>query len=739
MTTDYSDQLIQLTPTEHHGATLSMDWYAKKALYPPRTGMYITPLINGQRAFGAVYDAILVANKSIDIISWGFDPAMRFKPDGDRIGEMLDVRGRHGVKTRVLIWKNPLANFMENTVIGDGLMGSGGTAMGSGVTRGSAASNSDRQYRQALQTQRTYYQHELDKLQAAKRQAAQGRMDGAGFTSLPPSPARERELESLLANIEQQLNEQNSYNIIKGSGAPQYSPDEQEYTREWFSRVHDGRMQNVEFRTRDFSTEIPLNAILRGPQMEKEKGRLATLYRLIKGEAPDVNFLHMMALSFFASHHQKMVMVDYEDAANTVGFVMGHNMHRNYWDTSAHLYDDAAAQRSPGFGPWQDLSMRVQGPVLHDLNHNFCTAWDRETFWIKKWFKDGLLEQRQAIKPSHFKDAGTVTAQICRTQPQEGAETSILELHHNALGNVRNYAYIENQYFRYAPFAQQLRELAAAYRAKGRDKDLYLFVVTNNPNSGKFSSTTYAALQELGQEQLMPQAQRTLVEEMVQKRSRLGYLNTHLSANPGVQRNQLKQIESLKSDIARLEQQGVTPESERRLGGLKPEDIPQLGQPKPDAEEQEEEKPYTLKELPGLKVVIATLTACTPEPGCTLPEGRQAFFRDIYVHSKLLVVDDVFSLLSSANINTRSMHTDSELGLAAPDPDLALQWRDELWKLHAGKSFNDEQWRCDAPKNFQRWNDVMDENWKNNGRKLPLTAHLTRFWDVETPYAQAVD
>lgn len=105
-------------------------------------------------------------------------------------------------------------------------------------------------------------------------------------------------------------------------------------------------MQNVEFRTRDFSTEVPLNAIMRGPQMAREKGRLATLYRLIKGEAPDVNFAHMLALTFFASHHQKMVLVDYEDTANAVGFVMGHNMHRNYWDTSAHLYDDKAARRS---------------------------------------------------------------------------------------------------------------------------------------------------------------------------------------------------------------------------------------------------------------------------------------------------------------------------------------------------------------------------------------------------------
>ncbi|MBP5959310.1 hypothetical protein ICA16_26885 [Pseudomonas anatoliensis] len=729
MTTDYSKEVIQLTPTEHKSTSLTMDWFARKALYPPRAGIKVTPLINGDKAFGAVYDAIEAATKSVEIISWGFDPAMRFKPGSDRIGELLDVRGRHGVKTRVLIWKNPVANFVENTIIGDGLTGSGGTAMGSGITKGSAGSSRTLEDRQKLEYRRTIHQHELTKLRAGEIPA----YGTSGFRY----DQRETELLAILLDIETELSGQGGYNKLRGSGAPKYSPQDQEYTREWFSRVHDGRMQNVEFRTRDFSTEIPLNAAIRGPQMSDEKGRVATLFRLMKGEAPDTNFAHMLLLTLFGSHHQKMVLVDYEDTANAVGFVMGHNMHRNYWDTSAHLYDDKAARRSPGFGPWQDLSMKVQGPALHDLNHNFSTAWDRETFWVKKWFADGLRDQRQAIKPDNFKAAGSTMAQICRTQPQEGAETSILELYHKALGNVRNYAYFENQYFRYPPFAKQLRELAAAYRSKKRKNPLYLFVVTNNPNDKGFSSTTYATLQELGQEQLMPQAQRTLVEEMLQKRSRLAYLNENLSPNPGVQRNQLKKIGWLENDITDLEKKGVTPELEQRLGGLKPTDIPELGKPKNG--EEEDQKPYALKDIPGLKIVIATLTACTPEPGSTLAEGEQAFFRDIYVHSKLLVVDDVFSLLSSANINTRSLHTDSELGLAAPDAELAKRWREELWKLHGGESISDEKGRCNAAANFKNWNEVMDENWKRKGQNKPLIEHLTRFWDVETPYAKAID
>jgi hypothetical protein len=85
------------------------------------------------------------------------------------------------------------------------------------------------------------------------------------------------------------------------------------------------------------------------------------------------------------------------------------------------------------------------------------------------------------------------------------------------------------------------------------------------------------------------------------------------------------------------------------------------------------------------------------------------------------------------------MHTDSELGLAAPDYELAKRWREELWGLHVGKSINDSKGNCNAAANFDVWNKVMDENWENKLKNRPLVSHLTRFWDVETPYAKAID
>jgi len=82
-----------------------------------------------------------------------------------------------------------------------------------------------------------------------------------------------------------------------------------------------------------------------------------------------------------ASHHQKMVLVDFEVADKAIGFVMGHNMLDEYWDRSDHSYKRCADPRQGrnGSRPREDFSSRVSGPLLGDLFHNFNAAWKKET------------------------------------------------------------------------------------------------------------------------------------------------------------------------------------------------------------------------------------------------------------------------------------------------------------------------------------------------------------------------
>lgn len=206
---------------------------------------------------------------------------------------------------------------------------------------------------------------------------------------------------------------------------------------------------------------------MNGEQVRLVNGRLQSLIHLLRADGiDDLGIGQLLVLTQFASHHQKMVLVDY-GSPQAIGFVMGHNMHRNYWDTSAHLFDDRAAGRDPGFGPWQDISMQVQGPVLADLSRNFSEAWDLETPWYKRWFSTpSLTAERDALPlPKIATPASNSVAQICRTQPQDD-ERSILEHYLKALGNATDYVYMENQYFRYAGFAERLRKTAQVRKAR---------------------------------------------------------------------------------------------------------------------------------------------------------------------------------------------------------------------------------------------------------------------------------
>jgi len=57
-------------------------------------------------------------------------------------------------------------------------------------------------------------------------------------------------------------------------------------------------------------------------------------------------------------------------------------------------------------------------------------------------------------------------------------------------------------------------------------------------------------------------------------------------------------------------------------------------------------------------------------------------YNDIYVHSKLFIVDDEWYSIGSANISYESLRTDTEINVAVWDPIGAENLRHELWKEH---------------------------------------------------------
>ncbi|AZC40798.1 MULTISPECIES: phospholipase D-like domain-containing protein [Pseudomonas] len=726
----YLDQKLSIS-LEESAATLTSDWFAHKnnPLSPPRpAGNVVTPLVCGEEAFGKVYECIQKATKSIDLISWGFDPGLRLNrasADSLSLGELLKQKADQGVEVRVLIWNNRAAQFVENSVIGEGWSGEGGTSAGSGLTAGKPADTSAREVkRQKLLRKQQEEQVRLEKLSAN---------DESG----------RRTSRNRLIDIQKSLDDLDSgYTKGSDSGGTVQDPNEQVKTRDWHRWVHSREARNIEFRTRDFEF---LGQLTYDDQngLRMHWGRLAILWRMLKDESHDVPFMQMLVLSLFPSHHQKTLVIDYMDPQKAEGFVMGHNLQRNYWDTTAHAYDDEAGKRDQGFGPWQDLSLHVLGPVLFDLNHNFCNAWDKSSSWIRRVFKGTLNHERSSVKPLSLIRDGGEPAQICRTQPEEGPEKTILEVYEKALGNVHQYAYIENQYFRYKPLAERLKKVAADYVAAGKQQDLHLFVVTNNPESGHYSSSTYEMLDTLGQGELMPLAHRDLLYDQRQ----LAYRQRELKARD----ESPTRDQELAKVQTQMNEQGIDSSHTDELLAMDPNKHYNQAA----ARELEPE----LLPPKGLKIIIATLVSCkdggetatakTREQRQTErditehlgPEQGMAQYKSIYVHSKLLLVDDLFFTLGSANINERSLNSDSELNIAMPSPQTTRTWRERLWGMHSGKGVSKKTpFLIDnIQDDYEKWDAIITKNWENQKKKLPLNGNLVRFWDVVTPYAKALD
>ena len=120
-------------------------------------------------------------------------------------------------------------------------------------------------------------------------------------------------------------------------------------------------------------------------------------------------------------------------------------------------------------------------------------------------------------------------------------------------------------------------------------------------------------------------------------------------------------------------------------------------------------------EKEGIKVHICTLVA--------------EDWEEIYIHSKLCLINDTFATLGSANINTRSMQIDSELNVAVESQPASYKIRHETWGWHTngntemnpGEQLIDPSLAGDV---FDTWYEELDNNKgakdKNKKRLMPL-------------------
>jgi phosphatidylserine/phosphatidylglycerophosphate/cardiolipin synthase-like enzyme len=410
-----------------------------------------------------------------------------------------------------------------------------------------------------------------------------------------------------------------------------------------------------------------------------------------------------LSITTVGTHHQKPILIDYHPGQgilgaepNTCGYVMGLNSVTDYWDSDKHLYNDPRRETAYGVGaswlapwhlkPYRDYAMRIEGEALACLNKNFCNAWDKANTTHISFPGHSLLKQRIAIKPPK---KGGHRAQIVRTQPEYG-DATILKTYTQATSNALNYIYIENQYVQlehWVNFVKNQREEHVKVFAEGRatalkknpqaqlpDKPapLFVFLVMPQAERNEMVPSTYATLAQMGQATTV-RGYHAQVQDLSQDK------------DPGVNalakailRDTLAATPSTGSVAADLDRLGIYTLTAMLMTYDKENQADKLRINKRDNNAQtaqaEKEKSQSREKR-----------AADEAPGeFSEHDIKPQRYREIYIHSKLMLIDDVFITLGSANLNKRSMAGDSELNIAVPDHPLTKTARQRVWGNLAG-------------------------------------------------------
>ncbi|PNY09688.1 phospholipase D alpha 1-like protein [Trifolium pratense] len=447
-----------------------------------------------------------------------------------------------------------------------------------------------------------------------------------------------------------------------------------------------------------------------------------------------------LQISTMFTHHQKIVVVDSElpgggsDKRRIMSFVGGLDLCDGRYDTAFHSlfrtldtahHDDFHQPNFPGAAitkggprePWHDIHSRLEGPIAWDVLFNF------EQRWRKQGGKDILLNLRELedsiIPPSPVMfpdDQETWNVQLFRSidggaafgfpeTPEDAAraglvsgkdniiDRSIQDAYINAIRRAKNFIYIENQYFLGSSFAWsgddiKPEEIGALHVIP---KELSLKIVSKIEAEEKF--TVYVVVP------MWPEG----VPESASVQAILDW--------------QRRTMEMMYKDIVQaLRVKGIEEDPRKYLTFfcLANREVKKQGEYEPSEQ---------------------------PEPDSDYERAQQARRFMIYVHTKMMIVDDEYIIVGSANINQRSMDgsRDSEIAMGAYQPHhLATRkpargqvhgFRMSLWYEHLGmlhESFlHPESEEC-----ISKVNQIADKYWdlySNDSLEHDLPGHLLRY------------
>lgn len=440
------------------------------------------------------------------------------------------------------------------------------------------------------------------------------------------------------------------------------------------------------------------------------------------------------------THHQKTVVVDSampngdENRRRIVSFVGGIDLCDGRYDTQFHSlfrtldtvhHDDfhqanftgATIQKGGPREPWHDIHCRLEGPSAWDILYNF------EQRWRKQGVQDVLLQLEELQKiiipqsPVTFPDdPETWNVQVFRSidggaafgfpdSPEKAAQSglisgkdniidrSIQDAYIHAIRRAKDFIYIENQYFLGSSFSWyshdiQDENINALHLIP---KELSLKIVSKIEAGERF--TVYVVIP------MWPE----------------GFPET--SSVQVILDWQRRTMEMMYTDMVQaLKSKGIIADPKDYLTFFC------LGN---------REKKLSGEYEPSEK----------PDPDTDYSRAQQARRGMIYVHAKMMIVDDEYIIIGSANINQRSMDgaRDSEIAMGAYQPyhlshnqlargqihgfRMAL-WYEHLGLLHDSFSYP-QSMEC-----IQKVNQLAQRNWDlyaSEALESDLPGHLLSY------------
>lgn len=423
------------------------------------------------------------------------------------------------------------------------------------------------------------------------------------------------------------------------------------------------------------------------------------------------------------THHQKTIICDTEAGDGSglkrlIAFIGGIDITDGRYDTPEfHLFKTLDTVHSGDFyqnctvgttyntgprQPWQDIHALVMGPTAVDIHDNFADRWFHQNLRLRDYLYPLSEDEFNLDCPAEvpYQIGGPWTVQLLRSITSDSAvmsqdrldflnrkfgapmEDSIMRQYVNLIRNAKSFLYFENQYFLGSAFAWLEDSTTLSHHIV--PIEIVEKIISKIEADEAFHVYVTIPMYPEGDPASIPSQEilhwQFRTQEMMYKRiwraiDRLG-LDTH--------------PKDYLSFFCLGKRESV-------------DDVPEDLEP--------------------------------PAPGSGAEITRETLRHPIYVHSKLLIVDDEYIIVGSANINQRSLggNRDTEICIGGFQPNCMFEggvprggvhtFRTALWSAHLGgyhSAYEDPA----SQECLQQVRDVTSQFWEIYTMDEPTFSHI---------------